>query len=234
MIGCAIFTPLMRVDAWPKSLIVTVLAALVLAPWLPLSAASSARARPSRAAPARLATLASFPVFSDFDGDQRLDRAELFSSGLHKSIHVSLGNSWESQLYFDSDTCAHGSLLAGDIDHDSDLDLIWISETTPLLAVVWLGDGQGHFKVANETQAYTPALSSLLGNGAETGVADGQASPGSLACVLSSSVSSDLPATHKLEWEDASSLKALGVERRRGLALCLAFLRERGPPSNLS
>src|SRR5215471_20804695 len=63
------------------------------------------------------------PLFSDFDGDHQIDRAELFSNGAQKSIHVSLGKfSWKS-LSFDSGVPDRGRLVSDDIDSDGDQDL---------------------------------------------------------------------------------------------------------------
>src|SRR5262245_53707975 len=45
----------------------------------------------------------SFPVFSDFDGDNRIDQASLSSKGTFKNIHVVLGKSSSSRsLSFES------------------------------------------------------------------------------------------------------------------------------------
>ena len=92
----------------------------------------------------------SLPVFSDFDGDNKLDQAELISNGSQKSIHVSLGKfSWTS-LSFDSGVSDRGHLVSDDVDSDGDADLLWISQSSPKTVVLWLGDGRGNFSRASE------------------------------------------------------------------------------------
>src|SRR5215471_12028066 len=78
------------------------------------------------------------PVFADFDGDNKLDRASLSSNGQFKTIHVALGNSSRHSLSFDSDVADRGALISGDVDADGDLDLIWISQSARKF-VTWLG-----------------------------------------------------------------------------------------------
>src|SRR5262249_27297359 len=94
------------------------------------------------------------PLFSDFDGDKKLDQAQLFSNGAQKSIHVSLGNSSSKSLYFDSGVQDHGRLVSDDIDSDGDTDLVWISQSHPRRFVTWLGDGRGNFALAGEHDRY--------------------------------------------------------------------------------
>ena len=101
-----------------------------------------------------------FPIFSDFDGDNKVDQAELFSSGAEKSIHVSLGKlAWKS-LSFNSGVQDRGQLVSGDIDRDGDIDLVWISQNLPQTQVTWLGDGKGNFSIAqgNEREQFQTLL----------------------------------------------------------------------------
>jgi len=169
---------------------------------------------------------------ADFDGDDQPDRAELFSGGAHKSIQVSLSSSWTRNLSFDSKTPADGVLLAQDINHDSDLDLIWVSQSQLVSAVVWLGDGRGNFKIVQEPEAYAPALRSLLGSDDDASLSEG-AGDKDLACDSAPVNSFELAPATKLELDAPPKLAAASVERRRDLALCLAYLRERGPPSSI-
>jgi hypothetical protein len=112
------------------------LMALILAPCLIL---------PSSAAPAL--TPSTQPVFSDFDGDNKIDQAELFSQGVQKRIHVTLGKfAWQS-LSFDSGVQDRGRLLSTDVDSDGDTDLVWISQSEPYRFMLWVGDGRGNFSV---------------------------------------------------------------------------------------
>ncbi len=181
------------------------------------------------AGPPRLAAFASFPLFFDFDGDHKLDKAELLSGGVHKRIHFTLSSSRGRFLSFDTRSDAQGLLLATDIDHDNDLDLIWASPTEPQAAVVWLGNGRGDFELAQDVRPYAPELLLLFGSGADSGVS-GERTVGHPTCALGPSLSFDLASANKLEIGAPSRSSMEGVERRPGLALYLAHLRERGPP----
>src|SRR5262245_47777559 len=88
-------------------------------------------ATPSFAAPARSGSdfhspfsLYSQPVFSDFDGDNKLDTVEFSSIGTEKHIHVTLGNFVWKSLSFDSGVQDRGRLMSDDFDRDGDADLI--------------------------------------------------------------------------------------------------------------
>src|SRR5215470_6920127 len=86
---------------------------------------------------------------SDVDGDQLLDRATVTGIGPNKSIRVcSSHNQCSSVLSFSSISPSIGSLLARDVDHDGDVDLVWTDPTNPGETVVWLNDGLGGFERA--------------------------------------------------------------------------------------
>ena len=100
------------------------------------------------------------PLFSDFDGDNKVDHAELFSNGVQKRIHVTFGTlAWKS-LSFDSGLLDRGRLVSDDIDLDGDTDLVWISQSYPHRFVMWLGDGRGNFSIV--TDRAVPYLQALL------------------------------------------------------------------------
>jgi hypothetical protein len=77
----------------------------------------------------------------DFDGDGRQDLA-LVQDGAD-GLHVSVGLSGSSDGLLLEGTVV--GLIAADIDHDGDLDLIAVSPTGQVLA--WLNDGLGRFTV---------------------------------------------------------------------------------------
>jgi len=110
----------------------------------------------SNAAYAEAQVLPHPPLFSDFDGDNHLDQAHLFSHGSHKQIHVHLQKSSPKTLSFDSGMSDPGSLFSGDVDRDGDTDLIWMSETASPVLIFWMGDGQGNFTFISdpETQVW--------------------------------------------------------------------------------
>ncbi len=180
-----------------------------------------------------LAKLPCSSLYSDLDGDQRLDQAELFSNGIRKSIRVSLGSSAVSDLSFDSPTTARGSLLAVDIDHDRDMDLVWISGSQPLAAVVWLGDGRGHFEVAKNAGQYFSELGSVLSNDENASLGESRARTDP-ACLSTPHCARDLALLNSLAVESPSSIPRACPENRRAFKFCLASVRKRGPPSILS
>src|SRR4030095_13522006 len=61
---------------------------------------------------------------ADFDGDRLPDRAELVSNGFNKNIHLTRSSFQVTSLHFSHETQQLGSILAEDIDRDSDNDLI--------------------------------------------------------------------------------------------------------------
>jgi hypothetical protein len=85
------------------------------------------------------------PLFSDFDGDHKIDCAELSSDGRFKQIRLTLGKSISRPLSFESQEGDRGVLLSSDLDRDGDLDLVWVSQNSPGQVVAWLGDGHGNF-----------------------------------------------------------------------------------------
>jgi hypothetical protein len=86
-------------------------------------------------------------ALADFDGDHRIDRATLDSTGRRKRIDIRFSQTKPSTvLYFDTGTEDGGSLFANDIDNDGDNDLIWSDLVHPDNVVVWLDDGTGRFE----------------------------------------------------------------------------------------
>jgi hypothetical protein len=96
-------------------------------------------------------------IFGDFDGDNRLDQAHLVSDGSRKQISLHFQQSASKTLSFDAGIADPGSLVSGDINHDGDADLVWLSHSSSMKIVFWVGDGHGNFTVIND-----PALQSQL------------------------------------------------------------------------
>ncbi|HWQ31475.1 MAG TPA: hypothetical protein VNQ79_01220 [Blastocatellia bacterium] len=105
-------------------------------------------------------------LYSDFDGDLQPDSAELDAK---REIRLTFSNSPAIRLRFESSALDRGRLLAGDIDHDNDADLVWVSLTQPEAILVWTGDGKGHFEAATDARRYDAGIGRLLGLDAETG-----------------------------------------------------------------
>jgi hypothetical protein len=173
------------------------------------------------------------PVFSDFDGDNKLDQAELFSNGTHKRIHVTLGKFGWKTLSFDSGVMDRGRLVSRDIDSDGDADLIWVSQDYPQRFVTWLGDGRGNFELAPESEQQLRHIEGLLWNDAQPKViqnTNGQ----ELSCVLVTTDHAAIPAA-EYRLFPGSSKKSFSTAPVIGIsAPGFSVNRKRGPPFDLS
>jgi hypothetical protein len=179
------------------------------------------------AGPAQLASLNNLPVFGDFDGDRRLDQADLHLAGAHRCIRVRFGDSRESHLEFHATPEVLGTLLTRDINHDNKPDLTWIyhSQSEPIL--VWLGDGLGHFLKA-AAESVDDGLRALLVGDSDPGIVGGVKDE--QVYLTPVPVSSELARPANLENESRTALLIAGRNERRDLGLYLSHLRERGPP----
>jgi hypothetical protein len=222
----------MKQHAAHRSFTGIALIALFVAPWVHSSLAKSQRS--SRVSPpARIAALSYLPILADFDGDRRLDQAELHSVGTHHHIHLRFGNRRET--YLESGAARHtlGRLLARDVNHDNKSDLIWLSQLRSEPAVVWLGDGLGDFSRVADRSVYENELRST--NFGEAGPElVGDSSEEEQACLAPDPISSELPRTANVETELTTPPVIAGSNSRRDLGLYLSYLRERGPPLHTS
>jgi hypothetical protein len=211
----------------PNFLSRTALAALIVAQCGLPSFANGHVAPRFSAGPAQLASLNNLPVFGDFDGDQRLDQADLHLAGAHRCIRVRFGDSRESHLEFHATPEVLGTLLTRDINHDNKPDLTWIyhSQSEPIL--VWLGDGLGHFLKA-AAESVDDGLRALLVGDSDPGIVGGVKDE--QVYLTPVPVSSELARPANLENESRTALLIAGRNERRDLGLYLSHLRERGPP----
>ena len=159
-----------------RNIIVLTLVGLLLAPAI-FAVRIHAKGLPTR-------ILRSTPrdVVSDFDGDRNPDESRLSSSGFEKTIDVRFGNLRRSQLHFTSQVSDRGSLYAIDIDHDGDVDLVWVARSQQRNDVVWLNDGKGNFQAAKDDSPYCAAIEAVsAANGSEDESSiSGNASPRNL------------------------------------------------------
>ena len=110
--------------------------------------------------------LDAFPIhtfFADVNGDGQLEEVELFFEGTQNSIAVHVSRSNIALYRFEAKISPFGSVLAGDFDHDSDLDLIWLTGAGPG-SVLLHSDGQGNFQLIDNTHAYASDLRILIDN----------------------------------------------------------------------
>jgi len=81
-------------------------------------------------------------IFSDFDGDQKPDLAELHRSSLH--LRLSTGDQQHLVIPPHSDG-SEAEIVAADIDGDSDLDIVVRDRFAAHYPNVWLNNGKGTF-----------------------------------------------------------------------------------------
>jgi len=113
--------------------------------------------------------LAGLAPTSDFDADVRQDRVTLLSNGYDKTIKIRFGNARISQVAFTAGSDDAGRLVAGDIDRDGDVDLIWVGAPDRKDAVVLINDGEGNFVEAADISQYASELDDLFSSGDRSG-----------------------------------------------------------------
>jgi hypothetical protein len=174
------------------------------------------------------------PVIADFDGDCRPDRSELLSNGFEKQIQVDFADLRTTQLRFTSKVADPGRLFAVDIDHDGDVDLVWIALSDQRTDVVWINDGKGKFEVAKDDTPYVTEIDGLRSTDDPTNEffsADGSSthiltvsSPTGLALLTTST-----PAATAKSISTASTPKQQSTD-----SPYFAYLHKRGPPAHVS
>ena len=103
------------------------------------------------------------PVYQ-LDGDLIADRVTLESNGVEKKISIRFGNLRQQEIGFTTDTADLGALVAGDIDQDGDVDIVWIGNRAQRSAVVLINQGEDSFAEADNTPFLT-ALDGLFNTG---------------------------------------------------------------------
>src|SRR5215831_17905303 len=97
-------------------------------------------------------------LFVDLNGDARPERIDLRSTGISRTLQVDLAN----KLTLPAAGSRQGLLIAYDIDHDADLDLIWTVGADKKDVVVCINDGQANFSVVSDPSSYDAELDSLF------------------------------------------------------------------------
>jgi hypothetical protein len=206
---------------------------LAVASWLSSSASISLSPaiQPSSRAASR-PPLPPLSVFSDFDGDKKSDKAELFSSGQHKNIQISFGNSSLKSLSFDTGTADQGKLFCSDVDGDNDEDLFWVSQSSPRKFLFWISDGQGNFTFAKDFQPGLPARA-LVDNDSGSSFREGANDQGLLCAVPPSDSKPLVTATQQVVIQH-NPIPTRRPGRGHVYAPCLSVYHRRGPPARLS
>jgi hypothetical protein len=103
------------------------------------------------------------PVYQ-LDGDLIADRVTLESNGVEKKISIRFGNLRRQEVGFTTETPDVGALVAGDIDRDGDIDIVWVANGTQQSAVVLINQGEGNF-VEAENAPFLTELDGLFNSG---------------------------------------------------------------------
>jgi hypothetical protein len=165
------------------------------------------------------------PILSDFDGDHRLDQAELHLAGAHHCIRVRFGNFRETHLDFGTRSHSGGVLLVRDVNSDDKPDLVWTNRFSLESILVWVNDGAGHFaEGSNEDNAN--AAKALF---AETDYTLIATFGDQEICLAALRPPFDFVAAAILD-HDACKILITDFFSRPACKLDLSSLRERGPP----
>jgi hypothetical protein len=176
-----------------------------------------------------LASIASISTIGDYDGDRRLDYAEFHQAGAHRCIRIRFGNQGETHLLFIDTFFGPGTLLSRDVNNDHKPDLLWIFHYKLMPAVIWLGDGLGHFASATSKED----LHSLIFGYPGAKIVDASSTDAPLY-LTNSPIFSDLLDAVTLKADIQKPFVRSASNRRRDLGLYLSYLRERGPPTLVS
>jgi len=98
----------------------------------------------------------------ELDTDFKADRVAIRSNGFDKTISIEFGNSRNEILGFTTRSDDDGNLVAGDIDRDGDVDLIWVGGADPNNAVVLINQGGGNFAAVTDNTPYASELDELF------------------------------------------------------------------------
>lgn len=168
------------------------------------------------------------------DGDLIADRIELESQGFTKRISIRFGDRRKQDLGFTTNSHEPGHLVAGDIDCDGDVDLIWLASTAQKTAVILINQGEGSFAEARDSAAYSSELDELFNIGDPT---DKRLIPHPRKSLsLTSSTFSDIAPelTSQLVTTPLKQCAVNAAPRTADRLGCLANDPQRGPPSILS
>jgi len=168
------------------------------------------------------------------DTDSKAARVTLQSNGFDKTISIKFGNSKNKVLGFTTRSDDSGNLVAGDIDRDGDVDLIWVGGADRNNAIVLINQGEGNFAESGDNSLYASELDELFDPGDSPHKRSLKKHHKSSS--LTSSSFSDIALDLELRFHAPAVKQHPGatVERVADRLAILTHLRKRGPPSILS
>lgn len=105
------------------------------------------------------------PAAYELDADFKADQVIFEPNGFAKTISIKFGNLQNKEFAFTTSTDDDGNLVAGDIDRDGDVDLIWVGSRDRNNAVVLINRGDGNFVEAADNTPYASDLDGLFDPG---------------------------------------------------------------------
>ncbi len=169
----------------------------------------------------------------DFDADFSTYRAILLSSGFDKKVTIHFGDARSSELAFATTSLDSGSLVAGDIDRDGDVDLVWVGSSEQD-SVVLINQGRGDFAAASDSAPYASELGDLFSTNESpkrNRIKRGRRS----SSLLSGSFHDvGLPRLVTLELSATRPIRLTPPKPSVAEAPFVCYLRKRGPPAILS
>ena len=194
-------------------------------PWRPH--AHKAHSQPTNSQPG-------LPTAYELDTDCKADRVTLQSNGFDKTIGIRFGNLRSKELSFTTSDDDGGNLIAGDIDRDGDVDLIWVGSADRNNTVVWINQGEGNFAEASDNALYSSEIDELFdtGDAPYKRLVKHRRKSSSLTSSSFSDIGLGLESRFYALTVQKHSLAT--VERVADRLAILTHVRKRGPPSILS
>ena len=170
---------------------------------------------------------------SDLDSDLRSDRLTLHANGNERTISIRFGDARSSQISFGAGTDDPGNLITKDIDHDGDVDLVWVGRANPQRAVILLNDGDGNFVEATDNSPYASELDGLFGTIDPYG--NLKLKRGRKSSTLTSTGFHEVGLPLFIRFQcNAIGRATVSIERQLPQSPFACFVRKRGPPVVLS
>lgn len=178
----------------------------------------------------QLPILSALPVFADLDGDYAPDSVKLLSDGLEKTIDIQFANLRTSRFSFASESVESGRLIAGDINGDGHVDLIWAAGRDLKTAVILLNNGKGDLTQARDNSPYTDQLKALLSAGDPSDQHSVQARRSSIGLTSPSFSDIALTPTNRFASPTLYLDRIIEFNGFNDRSAFLSYLHKRGPP----
>lgn len=182
------------------------------------------------------ATVSTFrwsPVY-ELDADFKADHVVFQPNGFDKTISIRFGNLQNKEFAFTTSTDDDGNLVAGDIDRDGDVDLIWVGNTGRNNAVVLINHGDGNFVEAADNTPYASDLDELFDPGGSPHRRSFKKHHKSSSLTSSSFSDTALDLEFRLHAPAVQPNYVATVERVADRLALLTHVPKRGPPAILS